>query len=540
MINIFNNNYEKLKQELIFDIFNNENMNILYIFEEEEYFKIINNILDVMEEFITENIKIMSEENFNEIFTENIEELIFVHYNFFFFDIYKNACKDKPKNKSDYATPLLLKEYIKEDKTNINTDNVNTIQKPCELGLLSHSNEYDIENEEKELFEEEILNIIHISKKIFFKYFVPFRSCQQRSAVPLLNKPDIELIKRKLDYLMNVPQPIQKSIEWYNLRNNMLTASNIYKVFENQNIQNQLIYEKCDSYNMQRKHKHSLDSLSCVFDKDAPKIDNMILSELYTAENGEEFMTKNTDKKTIINVENTLHWGNKYEPLSILIYELLYNTTIQAFGCIQHKDYYFIGASPDGINNDEKKIKYGRMLEIKNIVNREINGIPKKEYWIQMQIQMEVCDLDECDFLETKFVEFDNEKDFFDNNLGLYKGIILYFINDKKEPFYKYFIYDIDFTNENLDSLIETYIDKYEKNYNYNWISIIYWNLEQISCVLVERNKLWFKSVINELTQFWNLIERERINGYEHRKPNKKNKKNINNINKCLLTNRVV
>lgn len=93
MNNIFNNNYEKLKQELIFDIFNNENMNILYIFEEEEYFKIINNILDVMEEFITENIKIMSEENFNEIFTENIEELIFVHYNFFFLTYIKMLAK---------------------------------------------------------------------------------------------------------------------------------------------------------------------------------------------------------------------------------------------------------------------------------------------------------------------------------------------------------------------------------------------------------------------------------------------------------------
>lgn len=67
-----------------------------------------------------------------------------------------------------------------------------------------------------------------------------------------------------------------------------------------------------------------------------------------------------------------------------------------------------MGASPDGINVDVNSERYGRMLEIKNIVNREINGIPKKEYWVQMQMQMEVCDLDECDFLETKFVEYEN------------------------------------------------------------------------------------------------------------------------------------
>ena len=48
------------------------------------------------------------------------------------------------------------------------------------------------------------------------------------------------------------------------------------------------------------------------------------------------------------------------------------------------------------------------MLEVKNIYNREIRGIPKEEYWIQMQIQMETCDLDICDFLETRFLEYFN------------------------------------------------------------------------------------------------------------------------------------
>ena len=74
--------------------------------------------------------------------------------------------------------------------------------------------------------------------------------------------------------------------------------------------------------------------------------------------------------------------------------------------------YSFIGASPDGINSNISNPRFGRMLEIKNIVNREINGIPKLEYWIQMQLQMETCDLNECDFLETKFIEYENEDDF--------------------------------------------------------------------------------------------------------------------------------
>ena len=40
----------------------------------------------------------------------------------------------------------------------------------------------------------------------------------------------------------------------------------------------------------------------------------------------------------------------------------------------------------------------GRMLEVKNMYNRDINGIPKEEYWIQMQIQLETCNLECCDF----------------------------------------------------------------------------------------------------------------------------------------------
>ena len=44
------------------------------------------------------------------------------------------------------------------------------------------------------------------------------------------------------------------------------------------------------------------------------------------------------------------------------------------------------------------------MLSARCLSERIITGIPKKEYWTQMQLQMEVCDLDKCDFLETKFI----------------------------------------------------------------------------------------------------------------------------------------
>ena len=45
-----------------------------------------------------------------------------------------------------------------------------------------------------------------------------------------------------------------------------------------------------------------------------------------------------------VNVDSPLHWGQKYEPLSVLIYESMYNTTVDDFGCIQHDKYKFLGA----------------------------------------------------------------------------------------------------------------------------------------------------------------------------------------------------
>ena len=54
---------------------------------------------------------------------------------------------------------------------------------------------------------------------------------------------------------------------------------------------------------------------------------------------------------------------------------------------IKNRTFYL--ASPDGINIKADSPYYGRAVEIKNPVSREITGIPKKDYWIQMQIQME-------------------------------------------------------------------------------------------------------------------------------------------------------
>lgn len=155
-----------------------------------------------------------------------------------------------------------------------------------------------------------------------------------------------------------------------------------------------------------------------------------------------------------------------------------------------------------------------------------------------MQLQMEVCDLDECDFLETKFVEYESYLDFSNDGSGYktfkeeIKGIIIYFSNSGK-PLYIYKPIEMIDSEEWEESIIKQY-----ENTDIIWIKNIYWKLEKISCVLVLRNKQWFSSNVQELSDIWDIIIKERVTGFQHREPNKRAKKEIDyeeSTKMCLL-----
>jgi putative phage-type endonuclease len=296
----------------------------------------------------------------------------------------------------------------------------------------------------------------------------------------------VEELDIKIKALQNVYQPQQKSEEWYETRHNIISASSLWKVFSSESVQNSLIYEKCKPY----AHDY---------------------------------------RKDYENVLSSLHWGNKYEPLTIMIYEKMYETKIGSFGCIIHPKYPFIGASPDGINIDNNNPRYGRMLEVKNIFNREITGIPKEEYWIQMQIQMETCDLEECDFIETRFKEYETEEEFYNDEYDTTKqrGVILYFVERihnlktiNNNPHYVYMPLNIPLQKENIDNWITN--TKEELKDTHIIFKAQYWWLDQLSCILVKRNRDWFEWSIIKIQEIWNIILNEKQTGYDHRAPKKK------------------
>jgi len=300
-------------------------------------------------------------------------------------------------------------------------------------------------------------------------------------------------ITLKIDYLRSLPQPEQRTPEWYEFRNNILTASSLSKIFGSESQLNSIIYEKCKN------------------------------------------VISNTPDFSRINTLLPTHWGIKYEPVTLMIYENMFHTKIGEFGCIRHSEHNFIGASPDGINIEPENIRYGRMLEIKNIVNRDITGIPKEEYWIQCQIQMESCDLNYCDFMETRILEYTDSTEFYKDINREYRGVILYFIEKDQTsitvniPKYKYMPLSIECKETEINNWIATTKEESKKE-GLVLFSTLYWYLEEYSCVLIPRNKPWFHSVFPIIRETWDIILKERIEGFEHRSPKKKEKKIANTI----------
>jgi putative phage-type endonuclease len=432
----------------------------LFFINTENTVDFVESALLLMDTYIDENPTAISEPDFYDSFIDSIKELFFIQF----------------------EEHINLNEDIEDDMSDILADAFNIYFDLFYQGRSENNKETSVSS---------VSSVSSVEQ-----------SSVEQSIVELGNNND-ELniiIENKINYLRAIPQPVQRTSEWYIFRHNLITASNAYKAFESNSTLNQLIYEKC-----------------------------------------QPLKTSEDSKFSMVNVNSTFHWGQKYEPLSVQLYEYIYNTKIEDFGCIQHNTYKFVGASPDGINVDKKSKLYGRMLEIKNIVNREITGIPKKEYWIQTQLQMEVCDLDECDFLETKFTEYQNFQEFCNDGQNKtekdeFKGIIMYFSTKAGVPFYLY--KPLELTNyTEIEEWEEQMIDNYQSK-NMIWIKNHYWKLEKLSCVLILRNKKWFQDNIGQLEKVWNIILKERETGYEHRAPNKRPKKEIINnniINGCLL-----
>ena len=270
-------------------------------------------------------------------------------------------------------------------------------------------------------------------------------------------------LQEQVERLKKIPQPEQRSPEWYLMRDGMISASDAGTVL------GQSHYGNRDSVILKKCGEESRPPSGAAID-----------------------------------------WGVKYENVAKQIYELRNDVEVFEFGCIKHPTINFLGASPDGITND------GIMLEIKCPSSRVIDGIIPTGYYCQVQMQLEVCELDRCDFLECKLKEYSSEDDYindnfngnnFYNSIGFEKGVVAeYFVlADKK---YKFDYSPIGILGQELEDWKNKAMEKYEHMNDKSIIfaSFSYWYLEEVSCIPIYRNQEWFNNSYTELKKCWDDI----------------------------------
>lgn len=224
-------------------------------------------------------------------------------------------------------------------------------------------------------------------------------------------------------------------------------------------------------------------------------------SDLYEAVHNPSSLIKKKIKNVTFNSNSipALKWGCMFEKIAIDIYSYLNNIKVYEFGLLINDDIKNFGASPDGINAD------GIMIEIKCPYSREIkNGLIPIKYEYQMQGQMAVCKLDACDYIECKFIEFNDKDEYINNikekNLDNYQHGIIGEIYENNDINYIYSKFNMSY-EDNINEMNEYLL----KNYK-----LRYWILDIINIQRVNFNKKQWSDVIEpKIKSYWNLYQEE-------------------------------
>ncbi len=199
---------------------------------------------------------------------------------------------------------------------------------------------------------------------------------------------------------------------------------------------------------------------------------------------------------------HAMDWGVRYEPVVKQILEQTHHIRITDLGRIRHPTIPRLAASPDGLITEGPPMLQGRLVEIKCPPTRPITEDIPQEYWMQMQLQMEVCDLPACEYVEMKFQEVEASDPRAEGWITLLQA------EDGKLQYQYHFTPTPNATPLDL-TIIETY----------GWICV------QTRQTTVLRDNYWFASIQKDIEAFWKDVELAREGRFEAPAPRSKIKK---------------
>jgi len=274
---------------------------------------------------------------------------------------------------------------------------------------------------------------------------------------------EIKEYRKELDVLLQLPLMKQRTEEWYEARKTRLTASDLYDAIKGNNVSIKLAKKKA----------------------------NIVIDTIN------------------YNGIPALKWGTMFEPMATRCYSQKMNDiAIHDFGLVCDTENEHFGASPDGIN------ELGIMLEIKCPYSRKIeDGVIPEKYKMQIQGQLAVCKLKECDYIECVFKSLDSVEEYLaldcDDEDGntVKHGVIAEYYNSKGE--YVYYYSEPNRTPKecvddicNSDSSGNINPDKSLKFSKYT-----YWRLDEMIIQRVVFNAKAWETIVPKIDAFWESVE---------------------------------
>ena len=278
---------------------------------------------------------------------------------------------------------------------------------------------------------------------------------------PAWHSLPLETRLAKVRALQAMPQIPQRSDEWFRQFGKILTASEFSALFVTNKRRRDLVYSKANP---------PMD-VSINFRHACP-------TETMTATG----------------------WGIRFEPVVKQMLEYKDKWKVYESGRIHHPTNTHLAASPDGIVEESPNpLDIGKLVEIKCPYSRVIGREIPSDYWIQMQIQMEVTDLDECEYVECTLISSrPNQTEPVDLSGTTYQGFVYLCKPDVKEGTsfdYRYVYGEVG--SSDMPDLPEGYI----------CVETIPWGLKAWHRKLVSRDRAWYTATIPWQEAFWRDVQ---------------------------------